>query len=106
MISKDGDSGYPGSLSIAAKLSLSPISGELRIEYSGMSTKKTPIDISNNILLNLAGHNKGIYFPDSDITCFGFIQQNALFILEHVMIPKYFSFRKIGTFRPFCTNQC
>ena len=64
MISKDGDSGYPGSLSIAAKLSLSPISGELRIEYSGMSTKKTPIDISNNILLNLAGHNKGIYFPD------------------------------------------
>ena len=60
MISNDGDDGYPGSLSIAAKLSLSPISGELRVEYSGMSTKKTPIDISNNILLNLAGHNKGI----------------------------------------------
>ena len=102
MISKDGDSGYPGSLSIAAKLSLSPISGELRIEYSGMSTKKTPIDISNNILLNLAGHNKGIYFPDSDITNFGY----TVFILEYVMIPYYLSFRKIGTFRPFCTNQC
>ena len=102
MISKDGDSGYPGSLSIAAKLSLSPISGELRIEYSGMSTKKTPIDISNNILLNLAGHNKGIYFPDSDTTN---LKNTALF-LEYVMIPNHFSFRKIGTFRPFCTNQC
>ena len=79
MISKDGDSGYPGSLSIAAKLSLSPISGELRIEYSGMSTKKTPIDISNNILLNLAGHNKGIYFPDSDITCFGFTTKCTIY---------------------------
>ena len=99
MISKDGDSGYPGSISIAAKLSLSPISGELRIEYSGMSTKKTPIDISNNILLNLAGHNKGIYFPDSDITCF-FKYKNTRFILEYIMIPKYF-LGKSGLFDHF-----
>ena len=105
MISKDGDSGYPGSLSIAAKLSLSPISGELRIEYSGMSTKKTPIDISNNILLNLAGHNKGIYFPERYITSLGFTK-NTSFILEYVMISNYFSLREIGTFRPFCANQC
>ena len=60
MHSEDGKAGYPGTLNIAAKLSLSPISGELKIEYSGMSTKRTPIDISNNILLNLAGHKSGI----------------------------------------------
>ena len=59
MLSKDGDAGYPGDLNIAAKVSLSPISGELKIQYSGMSTKKTPIDVSNNILFNLAGHKTG-----------------------------------------------
>lgn len=53
------DSGYPGHLNIAAAISLSPISGELKIEYSGMSTEKTPIDVSNNILFNLAGHKTG-----------------------------------------------
>ena len=62
MDSKDGEAGYPGALNIAAKLSLSPINGELKIEYSGMSTRKTPIDISNNVLFNLAGHSKGINF--------------------------------------------
>ena len=58
----DPDGGYPGALNIAMKLMLSPISGELKIEYSGMSTMKTPIDISNNILINLAGHKTGIKF--------------------------------------------
>ena len=53
------DGGYPGSLNVAMKLELSPISGELKIEYSGMSTKETPIDISNNIFINLAGHKEG-----------------------------------------------
>ena len=105
MISNDGDDGYPGSLNIAAKLSLSPISGELRIEYSGMSTKKTPIDISNNILLNLAGHNKGIYLLVTN-GLLALEYKSTHCILEYVMIPYYFSFRKIGTFRPFCTNQC
>ena len=62
MDSKDLEEGYPGALNIAAKLSLSPINGELKIEYSGMSTRKTPIDISNNVLFNLAGHSKGINF--------------------------------------------
>ena len=100
MISNDGDDGYPGSLSIAAKLSLSPISGELRFEYSGMSTKKTPIDISNNILLNLAGHNKGINFPDSDITNFVFTK-NTLFDLKFAMIPNFFLIGKSGLFDHF-----
>ena len=59
MHSKDGDAGYPGDMNVAARISLSPISGELKIQYSGMSTKKTPIDVSNNILFNLAGHKTG-----------------------------------------------
>ena len=53
------DGGYPGSLNVAMKLTLSPVSGELKIEYTGMTTKKTPIDISNNIMMNLAGHKSG-----------------------------------------------
>ena len=60
--STDPDAGYPGALNVAMKLMLSPISGELKIEYSGMSTRKTPIDISNNVLINLAGHKTGIEF--------------------------------------------
>ena len=56
------DGGYPGSLNVAMKLTLSPVSGELKIEYTGMTTKKTPIDISNNIMMNLAGHKSGNIF--------------------------------------------
>ena len=60
MYSEDGKAGYPGTLNVAAKLSLSPVSGEFKIEYSGMTTRRTPVDISNNILINLAGHAKGM----------------------------------------------
>ena len=59
MDSKEEKDGYPGTLNVAMKLTLSPVSGDLKIVYSGMSTKKTPIDISNNILINLAGHKTG-----------------------------------------------
>ena len=67
MHSKDGDSGYPGELNIAAQISLSPISGELKIQYSGMTTEKTPIDVSSNVLFNLAGHKTGNILYDYDI---------------------------------------
>ena len=60
-LSKEQTSGYPGNLNVAAKISLSPISGELKIEYSGMTTDMTPIDISSSLLLNLAGHETGTY---------------------------------------------
>ena len=60
-LSKENTSGYPGNLNVAAKISLSPISGELKIEYSGMTTHMTPIDITNNLLINLAGHETGTY---------------------------------------------
>ena len=60
--STEQDGGYPGSLNVAMKLTLSPVSGELKIEYTGMTTKKTPIDISNNIMMNLAGHKSGNSF--------------------------------------------
>ena len=64
MDSNERKGGYPGTLNVAMKLTLSPVSGEFKIEYSGMGTKKTPIDISNNILMNLAGHKTG------KISCF------------------------------------
>ena len=59
LLSPDGDQGYPGNLNAFARYSLSPVSGELKVEYWGIPDKKTPINLSNHVYLNLAGHNKG-----------------------------------------------
>ena len=58
-LSADGTEGYPGNLVAYARYSLSPVSGEVKVEYWGMADKTTPINLSNHIYLNLAGHNKG-----------------------------------------------
>jgi aldose 1-epimerase len=59
LLSPDGDQGYPGNLNAFARYSLSPVSGEVKVEYWGIPDKKTPINLSNHVYLNLAGHNKG-----------------------------------------------
>ena len=57
--SHDGEEGYPGDLNVFAKYSLSPSSGDLDIEYSAMSTKKTIVNLANHMYFNLAGHDGG-----------------------------------------------
>lgn len=51
---KDGDEGYPGTLLIQARFSLTQ-NNELRINYTARSTLPCPCNISNRIYLNLAG---------------------------------------------------
>ena len=57
--SHDGEEGYPGDLNVFAKYSLSGASGDLEIEYSAMSTKKTIVNLANHMYFNLAGHDAG-----------------------------------------------
>ena len=59
-LSQDKDQGYPGNVVVFAKYSLSPVSGDVRVQYWGVPDKKTPINLSNHVYLNLAGHNKGM----------------------------------------------
>ena len=66
--SPDGDEGYPGDLNVFAKYSLNPESGELEIEYSATSTKKTIVNLANHMYFNLAGHDQGTYIINS-IVC-------------------------------------
>ena len=60
--SLDGEEGYPGGLNVFAKYSLCPKSGELEIEYSATTTKKTIVNLANHMYFNLAGHDKGMRF--------------------------------------------
>ena len=58
-LSKDGEEGYPGDVSVFAKYTLSPVNGALQIEYTATTTEKTPINIANHMYFNLAGHGTG-----------------------------------------------
>lgn len=60
-ITKDGDEGYPGTLLIQARFSLTQ-NNELRINYTARSTLPCPCNISNRIYLNLAG----VFSDESD----------------------------------------
>ena len=59
--SQNGEEGFPGDLNVFAKYSLSTNGKALQIEYSATSTKKTPINLSNHMYFNLAGHETGKY---------------------------------------------
>jgi aldose 1-epimerase len=53
-VSADGENGYPGKLSVAAKFSLSEDSA-LRIEYTARTDKPTVVNLSHHLYFNLAG---------------------------------------------------
>jgi aldose 1-epimerase len=59
-LSKDGEEGYPGNLSVTVKYSLSD-SDELKIEYMATTDKPTPLNLTNHSYFNLSGdHNNTI----------------------------------------------
>jgi aldose 1-epimerase len=56
-VSKDGDQGFPGTLTTIVRYTLS--GGGLRIEYSATTAKDTVLNLSNHSYFNLAGQAKG-----------------------------------------------
>jgi aldose 1-epimerase len=58
-ISKDGDQGYPGTLTVFATYSLNE-SNELRIEYTATTDRATIANITNHAYWNLAGEGAAV----------------------------------------------
>lgn len=56
-VSKDGDQGFPGTLTTTVRYTLS--GNALRIEYSAATDKDTVLNLTNHSYFNLAGQGKG-----------------------------------------------
>jgi len=61
-VSKDGEAGYPGNLSVTVRYTLR--GGELRIEYSATTDKPTVLNLTNHSYFNLSGQGNGNVLQD------------------------------------------
>jgi aldose 1-epimerase len=58
-VSKDGEEGYPGNLTITVKFTLPATENALKIEYSANTDKDTVLNPTNHSYFNLAGQGNG-----------------------------------------------
>lgn len=56
-VSKDGDQGFPGTLTVTVRYTLA--GSALRIDYSAATDKDTVLNLTNHSYFNLAGQGKG-----------------------------------------------
>ncbi len=57
-MSRDGEEGYPGNLTVAVVFTLTP-SNELRLDYTVTTDKDTPANVTNHSYFNLGGAENG-----------------------------------------------